>query len=262
MKTLKSRIADAAEIGYVAKDLAKAGYYVVSVNYELARCGLIPGQICHEDDDPTPGAMVKRQTENIKAFVVALENDSHVDHARIGVVGGSAGGSHAMSVALDKTQSPNNGHDWPFWFKDGNDTRPKCAVMLSGVYDFSDRTPTPRQEHISSQFILGTENYVNSADFDVLKANSPIALATSDNTPFPSIFMINSYYDTPPPYHQMVEMICAFESLGFSDFQTYTIFNSELHSFQYWNSPDTYPATVDTPLMKDHVIAFLDAHLK
>jgi hypothetical protein len=98
--------------------------------------------------------------------------------------------------------------------------------------------------------------------FAVLKANSPIAFAMSDNMPFPSIFMINSYFDTPPPYHQMVEMICVFEELGFTDFQTHTIANSDAHSFQYWNSPDTYPATVNTPLIKDDVIAFLDAHLK
>jgi hypothetical protein len=109
---------------------------------------------------------------------------------------------------------------------------------------------------------LGTENYVNSSDFAVLKGNSPIAFATSDNLPFPSLFMVNSYFDTPPPYHQMVEMICVFESLGFTDFQTHTIANSDAHSFQYWDSPDTYPVTTDTPLIKDDVIAFLDAHLK
>src|SRR4051794_17489565 len=167
-----------------------------------------------------------------------------------------------MSVALDTTQPPNNGHDWPYWFKDGNDTRLKCAVMLSGVYDFSDRTPPPGQSMISSDFILGTENYVNSSNFATLKANSPIALAVSANLPFPSIFMINSYFDTPPPYHQIVEMICAFDSLGFTDYQTHTIPNSSGHSFQYWNSPDSYPVTTSTPLIKADVIAFLDAHLK
>jgi hypothetical protein len=30
------------------RDLAAAGYYVVSVDYELARCGFIQGQNCHD----------------------------------------------------------------------------------------------------------------------------------------------------------------------------------------------------------------------
>jgi acetyl esterase/lipase len=81
----------------VCKDLARAGYYVVSVDYELARCGFVQDQNCHDQDydGSLPDDMVTRQTNDIKAFVVALRNDSHVDHNRIGVVGGSAGGTHS-----------------------------------------------------------------------------------------------------------------------------------------------------------------------
>jgi hypothetical protein len=47
-----------------------------------------------------------------------------------------------------------------------------------------------------------------------------------------------------------------------SAYKALTIMGSSDHSFGYWDSPDKLPATVLTPLIKDDVIAFLDAHLK
>jgi hypothetical protein len=60
----------------------------------------------------------------------------------------------------------------------------------------------------------------------------------------------------------MVDMICLFQLLGFTDYQTLTLPGTDAHSFHYWNYPDNSPPTVLTPLVKDDVIAFLDAHLK
>ncbi len=75
--------------------------------------------------------------------------------------------------------------------------------------------------------------------------------------------MINTWFDMPPPYHQIVDMICALRQYeDDSAFKTITIMNSDAHSFHYWNSPDALPAAVTTPLIKNDVIAFLDAHLK
>ena len=58
----------------------------------------------------------------------------------------------------------------------------------------------------------------------------------------------------------MVDKVCKFQTLSFTDYQTLTIPNTDAHSFQYWNYPDTVPAT--TREVKDDVVAFLDAHLK
>ena len=242
------------------RDLAAAGYYVVSVDYELDRCGFIQNQNCHDQDydGSLPDDLVTRQTNDIKAFVVALRNDSHVDHNKIGVVGGSAGGSHALWVALDTTDTGGN---WPFW---NTNARPQCVVSLSGVYDFSDRTGPPGLGGVDEEFILGTENYVNSADLNLLKAKSPISLvqAPTDEAPFVPLFMVNSWFDHPPPYHQMVDMICKFQSVGVPDssYKTLTIPDSDLHSFHYWSSWD---GISDPPLtVGEDVINFLNAYLK
>ena len=55
----------------ISNDLAEAGYYVVSVNYELAPCGLIPKQPCHQthdpDDEHDDGYWVQRQVTRSRA---------------------------------------------------------------------------------------------------------------------------------------------------------------------------------------------------
>ncbi len=239
----------------VASDLANAGYYVVSVSYELAPCGLIPDQPCHEDDPiDMPGFRVTQQTNDIKAFVGALRADPHVDSTKIGVVGGSAGATHAVWVALDTTDT---GDAWPHW---NADARPQCAVMLSAAYDFSDWTPPPHQIECPPGFIVDAENYVQTGDLTTLKDWSPVSLVPSPEQ-FRPLFMINSWED-PTPYHQMVDMICALNSAGVpnSAYQTLTIPNSYEHGFAYWYSLDGQPGS--TNLIKDDVIAFFDAHLR
>jgi hypothetical protein len=57
-------------------------------------------------------------------------------------------------------------------------------------------------------------------------------------------------------------MMCALENTGVLDsaYQTLTIPDSDEHSFHYWGSPDGIPGS--GILIKDHVITFLDEHLK
>jgi hypothetical protein len=99
------------------------------------------------------------------------------------------------------------------------DKRPQCVVTLSAPVDFSDRTPADGVLEIDPTFILGTENYVNSADLATLQARSPISLvaAPTQEAPFVPLFMANSWYDNLVPYHQMVDMICKLQSVGVPD---------------------------------------------
>lgn len=116
----------------VAKDLADAGYYTVIATYRLAPCGVIKGQTCHADD-PNSGRP-QQQINDVKSLVRALRNDPHCTGKKIGIVGGSAGGTHAVWTAIDQTTSTV----WPVW---GSDERPDAVVSLSGAYDFADRFP-------------------------------------------------------------------------------------------------------------------------
>ena len=72
-----------------------------------------------------------------------------------------------------------------------------------------------------------------------------------------SQFLSSSF--RPPPYHQIVNMICALQAKGVpqSDYQTLTVSGSE-HSFHNWGAYD--PATGQT--VGEDVIDFLNAHLQ
>ena len=77
---------------------------------------------------------------------------------------------------------------------------------------------------------------------------------------FKPIYMINSYYDNPTAYHQLVGMICLLQNSGLTrgtDYDYLTIPGSE-HSFHYWDSLDGLGG--DPPhTVGDDVIAFLKA---
>ncbi len=109
-----------------AQDIADAGYYVISIDHELAPCSLIPNQPCH-NDNPDSGRP-PQQTNDVKNATRALRADAEHCNGKIGIVGASSGGSHAVFVAVDKTPTPNDA--WPHWFQDGHDDRPDCAVSL------------------------------------------------------------------------------------------------------------------------------------
>jgi acetyl esterase/lipase len=245
-----------------AADLAAGGYYVVIVNYELAPCGLIPGQPCHETDPSPPndiGYWVKRQTDEIKSLVKALRADPHCN-GKVGIVGSSAGATLAVSVAVDTTSS---GNVWPFWTAQN---RPDCAIMLSATYDFSDRTPPFGQNQVDPRFLRGVENFTRTGNLTTQKQLSPVSLVTIPTTevPFKPLSLINSEGDSPPAYHQIVDMICALKAAPVPDtaYETFTIPHSSEHAFQYWKSWDKQPCVGPCKTISSHVTEFLDTQLK
>jgi acetyl esterase/lipase len=263
---------DAYDLVEIGNDIAAHGYFVVAVYYELAPPHYIPGQPCHQDDDPSKGWRMEQETDDIKAEVRALRNDPRCN-GMVGVVGGSAGATLAVTVALDKTPTP--GGFWPAWCQGTTDDRPDCAAMLSAIYDFSDWTPPQGGDGSTDpSFIrLGMENYAqdqldppdNHLDLNTLAtlALNPVVLvreAGQDDWGFKPLFLINSEEDTPTAYHQIVTMSCELEAQGLvqgTDFRTFTK-QGMGHGFAYWGSQDT---TTGQTIGQD-VIDFLDAHLK
>ncbi len=230
-----------------AQALAAAGYYTVIGNHRLAPCGLIDGQACHSDPD---SGRPDQQRNDVKALLKALRADSHTIDAKIGVVGGSGGATHAIELALDKNPTPG---DWVDW---GPDDRAVCAVGLSGAYDFSDRA-----HEIDDITIQVIENYTNTCDLDEQKALSPVSLVTyADIHP---IMIMNSLEDS-MPYRQLLDMECALQTEGVDPglYSVVTIPGNQ-HAFNYWFDLDDSLCTVlPCRTWGDHVIDFLDAHLK
>jgi len=229
----------------------RGGFFAASVWYELGPNvdtaeGYIPNQPCHETDGTNAGDRMKLEVNDIKNYVKAMRADPRCN-GWVAVVGGSAGATHAITVALDTNRSPNNGDDWPRWFQGGHDDRPDCAVMLSAIYDFSDWTPPTGLTQTDSDFVhFGMRNYA--------QVPNPIAVSTLASLPlnpvnlvpgaiahgFKPIYMVNSYHDHPTAYHQLVTMVCLLQNSGLSegaDYQYLTI-PGGMHSFHYWGSSD------------------------
>ena len=238
----------------VCTDLKNAGYYALAATYRLAPCGVIKGQHCHDDtSDGTASGRPLQQIDDVKRLVKAARTNSHYN-GKLGIIGGSCGGTHAIWVTLDEATT-QGGIDW-----DASD-RPDCAVSLSGAYDFAQRIEEGYVGNVVGKFVKYVENYTNSCDPSVQRSQySPISLVTySDIKP---IFLINSEEDS-MPWHQILYMQCALQSQNVST-SLYKIMTipGDAHSFGYWAAPDSAPVTVLTPLDKDDVISFLDAHLK
>ena len=240
-------------------DLTASGYYVFVVAYRLAPCGLVAGQACHTD--PSSGRPPE-QTDDVKAFIRAVRADSRFN-GKLGVVGGSAGGSHAAFVALDTTASSG----WPNWT---SSDRPDVAVCLSGAYDLADRTqenyPDPPGDPLPA-FVSFVENYTNTcvridpSGGPDQRSVSPVAKIPSPTAVKPMYF-INSQNDS-MPYQQIIDIQCALQMAGVDSslYRVLTIPDSNEHAFSYWSSWNgrTIGPTV---LIKGDVISFLDSYLK
>ena len=250
------------------RDIADAGFFAATVFYELAPNdetveGYIPGQPPHGLDGTDPGWRMNQQVNDVESAVKAMRADPRCN-GWVAVVGGSAGATHAITVALDTNPSGSNGGDWPHWFQNGHDDRPDCAVMLSATYDFSDWTPRTGETQTDTDFVHSVHNYAQTLDLNTL-ADLPLnpvnlvpgAIAHG----FKPIYMVNSYHDHPTAYHQLVTMVCLLLNSGltrYTDFDYLTIPGSSghVHAFQYWDSWDNMPSLLQHTV-GDDVISFL-----
>jgi acetyl esterase/lipase len=229
-----------------AQDLADAGFYAVVASYPLAPPHRITDQPLHTD--PASGRP-PQQTDAVKALVNAAKVDSHCLNGLVGILGGSAGGSHAAFVALDTT----NVTAWPVW---NGDHRPNFVACLSGAYDFADRS-----DDITGQFQRDIENYTNTGSRLGQWNDSPIAHATSDIIP---MYFINSEGDM-MPVSQQYYMFNALYHAGASSslYKMWTIPGNDQHAFAYWDDPikDTFPQLAGWKV-KDRVIGYFNQYLK
>ncbi len=133
--------------------------------------------------------------------------------------------------------------------------------MLSAIYDFSDWKPPTGQMQTDPDFVHPMHNYAQTLDLTTLQSLplNPVNLVPGAIAHgFKPIYMINSYYDHPSAYHQLVTMVCLLQNSGLTlgtDYQYLTI-PGDLHSFHYWGSWDHLPGDPQHTVADD-VIAFL-----
>jgi acetyl esterase/lipase len=240
----------------VAPDLNAAGYYVLVPSWRLAPCGRITNQQCH--DNTPEGKMSGRppqQSDDVKAIIRAARAETNCLGQKVGVVGGSAGATHAVWVALDTNSS---GSVWPFWTT--ND-RADVACCLSGAYLFSERRTELYTPAIDFPGII--HNYTGTTNTTTQENLSPTKLVKPDSVEFPfkPTLLIDTERDS-MPHFQILDMEEALEAVGLEegvDFRRITIDDTGGHAFEYWDNFDT-----ETPpkLISQEVIDYLDAVLK
>ncbi len=195
-----------------AQDAAAAGFNAFQVEYRLASGRGLPGQksMGHFPD----------QTNDLKIAVRAARHYTG-GNGKVGAIGGSAGGSHAVYLAATGTPG---------------DDRLDAAVALSGAFDFTDRGSL-RQRN----FQTSVDNYAGSSDPAALRKASPISYVQGDVAP---LFIIASEQDAMPPeqYKDLIEKLTA---VGATNFEKLLRPNSQAHSFSNW------------PDVKERALAFL-----
>lgn len=185
-----------------AEDTAAAGFNAFHVEYRLAsRRGSLPGQ---KSEGRYPD-----QTNDLKIAVRAARKYPG-GNGKVGAIGGSAGGAHALYLAATGTPG---------------DDRLDAAVALSGAYDFND-TGSQTQRNFKNL----VTNYAGSSDPTALQKASPITYVGADVAP---LLVIASDQDAMPP-QQYDDLIKKLEAVGAKDFQKQLRTNSRAHAFAYW----------------------------
>jgi dienelactone hydrolase len=200
---------------------------VFVIEYRLAPPNPIAGQV---SDGRYPD-----QKNDVKLAVHAARVYSG-STGKVGTVGGSAGGTHALEVAEAGTLT---------------NEKVNAAVSISGPTEFND--PASLSPPSNSNFKDNVENYVFNTYPTVpaeptysasLLAASPISRVDASVSP---MFLIDAASDTMPP-NQRLHMVAALDAVPVTNYQTLQVADGA-HSFANWDA------------CKVQVIAFLRANL-
>ncbi len=218
---------------YVCQVLAKNGYVVFNINYRLA-----------------PKYPIKLQVEDAMGAVIWVKEHAKeygADPARMGVVGGSAGGHLAAMVgwASDDPYFQPTGHP-----EKGVDSKVKVAALYYPVIDI-DRTMKENGDGLAWLGDALLAGSVGKKYQEEIKHISPINFIKADDPP--TIFLTGDA-DELKLYPQSVESVKKLKELGV-DSELFTA-SGKKHGFtwEYWDQ-----ASVDSVVA---IVKFFDRYLK
>jgi acetyl esterase/lipase len=241
------------------QQLVNAGFLVFSIDYRLAPNldgsdgigeGLIIGQAAH-DGSPQGVASGRppEQFDDVEQQILAAYYDSQSNH-KIFLVGGSAGATHALWAALNRTSGLPPG--WPLPVG-----AIRAVASLSGPCDLSSWVGDDPDKLLL--FEAKITNYTNTitntgVDHTLQYSASPVSLvATATNIPPIRLFYT---LGDPVPHQQSEEMFNALFA-RFADVMKYKVNDSDLHAFNYWR---TINEQTGQTVGKD-VVDFFNLHL-
>lgn len=213
----------AADMNPVYHDFVAAGFLTFGIDYRLAPPGKITGQVPHYMDPTGASGRPPEQTDDIKQQVLSARNDLR-GNGTVVTVGGSAGGSHAVWVAMDGAEN-----EVPTW---NSSKLANAAASLSGPYDYGSRVGDP---DLVAAFVDAITNYTKTKDTDTATQHmlSPIVLVSSLSKP---MILIDSEHDGQPPA-QRTTMTSALNTAGVTN-KSFTVMGSSGHAFEYWTTTD------------------------
>lgn len=225
-----------------AKDLAAAGFITFNITYRLAP----PGKILNQSSD----GHAPEQSDDCKMAARAARADPRCN-GKLGVVGASAGGTHAEWLAIDHTTTVT-----PPW---SDADRPDAIVALSTPSDFTDyrygnwNLAYARFEWTNYCNVPDTSN-PTPENLAILQAASPAFVVDNQAKPM-LLFMCQ---DDVTPYIQLADMKNALDAAFGSLPKNYEsiIVPGNKHAFGLWQLPIDSTETV-----KSHSIDFLTAAL-
>lgn len=193
-----------------ANDLVAAGIICFSVGYRMDRHH-VPGQ--------TQNCYWPYQTDDLKMAVLKARSDTRCN-GKVGGVGGSAGGTHTLSIAIE-SGSTDVGPAWTAA------DRVLASICLSPPTQFDNRDPDPGL----TDFVTVANLYCNTTNLSSQAAMSPTAFI--DNTASP-LFVAASEFD-PQPAAQFTSIKNKIEELSIPNCETRLILGSNNHAFANWD---------------------------
>ncbi len=173
-----------------AKDAARRGYVVFNINYRLAQEAKYPAAV--EDCQ----AAIR--------WVRARARIYHVDLARVGVWGESAGGHLASMMGLLDSRDPR---------MPGMSSRATCVVNFYGVADLA-VTELPEEFTKQFDFVAMCENFIgkkHSEAPELFAEASPVHRVTKEACPF---LIVHGDADFIVPYVQSVKLVEKLKEAG------------------------------------------------
>jgi hypothetical protein len=218
--------------------MSAAGYLALSIAYRLAPPGRIDGQ--------TSTGCAPQQYDDIKMAARAARADPRCN-GKLGVIGGSAGGTHAAWLAVDHLAT-----ETPPW---SGEDRPNGAVCLSGPYNFTDYRPNANLDglvsNVTSYCCVPDTTDPTDEDRAILDANSPVTRV--DNMARPML-LVNSQHDF-TPIEQQEDMVAALDAAFGNEpnYEGITLSGND-HAWALW------PVIISgTETVKDRALAFFAA---
>jgi acetyl esterase/lipase len=215
----------------VCRDLAAAGFLALACDYRLSNPkNFLPGQ--------TAKCIWPDQTSDCRLAILAARKDP-LCNGQVGTMGGSAGATHAATVALTGVVG-----------KDRSDV----TVCLSANYDFSDPASLAQYRANRGNWLRDVLVYNNVPDVthtSELRAHSVITLVPAA-APISPMFLVQSVDDAVGD--QIKDMIPVLDAAGFTNYKLAIVPSSGHAKANWWV---TNPATGRT--VKDDSIAFFKA---